>query len=85
MNWEGLTITTAIANKLLKPDNRLFMDKELRVIGPEGEQLGLMRLLPACQAAQNAGLDLVLVSETSNPPVCRLMKSAERAAPLRSS
>ena len=73
MNWEGLTITTAIANKLLKPDHRLFMDKELRVIGPEGEQLGLMRLLPACQAAQNAGLDLVLVSETSNPPVCRIM------------
>lgn len=72
-NLEELTISTAIANKLLKPDNRQFSDKELRVIGPNGEQLGLMKLLPACQAAKNAGLDLVIVSETSVPPVCKIM------------
>ena len=32
-----------------------------------------MRLIPACQAAKDAGLDLVLVAETSEPPVCRIM------------
>lgn len=32
-----------------------------------------MKLLPACQAAKNAGLDLVVVSETSVPPVCKIM------------
>ena len=45
----------------------------LRVIGAEGEQLGLMKLGPACNAAKNAGLDLVLVAETSVPPVCKIM------------
>ncbi len=32
-----------------------------------------MKLGPACQAAQDAGFDLVLVAETSEPPVCRIM------------
>lgn len=32
-----------------------------------------MKLIPACQAAKDAGLDLVLVAETSEPPVCRIM------------
>ena len=32
-----------------------------------------MKLIPACQAARDAGLDLVLVAEASDPPVCRIM------------
>ena len=43
------------------------------MIGPNGEQLGRLKLGPACQAAQEAKLDLVLVAETSVPPVCRIM------------
>lgn len=45
---------------------------DLLVIGAQGEQLGVMRLLQACQAAKEAGLDLVLVAENSTPPVCRI-------------
>lgn len=59
--------------KLLKPNDRMYMDRPLLVIGPNGEQLGQMKLGPACYAAQEAKLDLVLVAETSEPPVCRIM------------
>lgn len=52
---------------------RAYADKDLLVIGPDGEQLGIMKLGPACQAAKDAGLDLVMVAETSEPPVCRIM------------
>jgi translation initiation factor IF-3 len=52
---------------------RAYADKDLLVIGPDGEQLGVMKLGPACQAAKDAGLDLVMVAETSEPPVCRIM------------
>ena len=43
------------------------------MIGPQGEQLGVLKLGPACQRAKDAGLDLVMVAEGSNPPVCRIM------------
>ena len=52
---------------------RAYAGKDLLVIGPNGEQLGVMKLEPACQAAKNAGLDLVMVAENSEPPVCRIM------------
>ncbi len=42
------------------------------MIGAEGEQLGIMRLAQACQAAKDARLDLVLVAENATPPVCRI-------------
>ena len=62
-----------IISKLLKSDMRVYADKDLLVIGPNGEQLGVMKLGPACQAAKDAGLDLVMVAENSEPPVCRIM------------
>ena len=43
------------------------------VIGPEGEQLGVMSTYDAIRSAEEAGLDLVEVSPNSNPPVCRIM------------
>ena len=52
---------------------RVYAGKDLLVIGPNGEQLGVMKLEPACQAARDAGLDLVMVAENSEPPVCRIM------------
>ena len=42
------------------------------MIGATGEQLGVMKLAPACQKAREAGLDLVLVAENATPPVCRI-------------
>ena len=42
------------------------------MIGANGEQLGVMKLAQACQAAKDARLDLVLVAENATPPVCRI-------------
>lgn len=53
--------------------NREIRAKEVRVIDPEGRQLGIMPLIEALRAAANADLDLVEVSPKSEPPVCRIM------------
>ncbi len=45
----------------------------MRVIGPEGEQLGIMATPDAFRRAQDSGYDLVEVAPTSQPPVCRIM------------
>ncbi|MCX5799865.1 MAG: translation initiation factor IF-3 [Candidatus Eisenbacteria bacterium] len=45
----------------------------VRVIGPDGAQLGVMPSKDALLAAQEHGLDLVEVSPNSKPPVCRIM------------
>jgi translation initiation factor IF-3 len=47
--------------------------REIRVIGPNGEQLGVMSVRDALLRAQEAALDLVEVAPTSQPPVCRIM------------
>jgi len=53
--------------------NREIRAREVRVIDPEGRQLGIMPLVEALRAAANAELDLVEVSPKSDPPVCRIM------------
>ncbi len=53
--------------------NREIRAREVRVIDPEGKQLGIMPLVEALRAAANAELDLVEVSPKSEPPVCRIM------------
>ncbi len=45
----------------------------MRVIGPAGEQHGIMATAEALKSAQDAGYDLVEVAPTSQPPVCRIM------------
>ena len=47
--------------------------KEIRVIGADGEQLGIMNTEQALRMAYNDGLDLVMMSGNSNPPVCKIM------------
>lgn len=47
--------------------------KEIRVIGENGEQLGILPVAQALQLAQERELDLVEVAPTANPPVCRIM------------
>ena len=45
----------------------------MRVIGDDGEQLGIMAPSDAMAEAESAGFDLVEVAPTANPPVCRIM------------
>jgi translation initiation factor IF-3 len=46
---------------------------EVRVINPEGKQLGIYPIHQALSIAQELGLDLVEINPKSNPPVCRIM------------
>ena len=47
--------------------------KQVRVIDPEGQQLGVMMVNDAIKKAEELGLDLVEISPLSSPPVCRIM------------
>jgi translation initiation factor IF-3 len=53
--------------------NREIRVREVRVIGPEGEQLGILPTPDALKKSQELGFDLVEVAPTSQPPVCRIM------------
>ncbi len=53
--------------------NRAIRVKEVRVIDPEGKQLGILPIFEALRVAANFELDLVEVSPKSEPPVCRIM------------
>src|SRR5690606_35286396 len=46
---------------------------EVRVVAPDGEQIGVRKLAEALWLAEQLGLDLVEVAPNANPPVCRLM------------
>ena len=47
--------------------------KEVRVIGTEGNQVGVMGISEARAMAEDAGLDLVLISPNAKPPVCKII------------
>ena len=53
--------------------NEQIRDKEVRVIGENGEQLGVMPSREALRLAEEAGLDLVEISPNAEPPVCRII------------
>jgi translation initiation factor IF-3 len=53
--------------------NRRIRAREVRVIDPEGKQLGIMPLDDALNTAMDMDLDLVEVATKSDPPVCRIM------------
>ncbi len=53
--------------------NGEIRSRELRVIGANGEQLGVMPLKDAIQVAEEAGLDLVEISPDANPPVAKII------------
>jgi len=55
------------------PINEQIRAKEMMVIGPNGEQLGVKSKQDALTLARYAGFDLVMMSETTNPPVCKIM------------
>jgi len=53
--------------------NRRIRVPEVRLIGPDGEQLGLFITSEAIKRAEAEGLDLVEVSPQARPPVCKIM------------
>ena len=53
--------------------NDSIRDPEVRVVGANGEQLGIMSSREANKLAEDAGLDLVKISPNANPPVCKVM------------
>lgn len=53
--------------------NEQIRDKEVRLIGENGEQLGIMTSKEAMQLAKEAELDLVKISPTAKPPVCKII------------
>lgn len=53
--------------------NEQIRDKEVRVIGTDGEQLGIMSSREAYKLAQEAELDLVKIAPTAKPPVCKII------------
>ena len=63
---EGTVISDYMINEQIR-------DKEVRLIGEEGQQLGIMSAKEAQKLAEDAGLDLVKIAPTANPPVCKII------------
>ena len=53
--------------------NEQIRDKEIRLIGENGEQLGIMSAKDALKMAKEAELDLVKIAPTAKPPVCKIV------------
>ena len=64
--WRYTTISDLMINEQIR-------DKEIRLIGENGEQLGIMSAREAYRLAQDAELDLVKIAPTAKPPVCKII------------
>lgn len=53
--------------------NEQIRDKEVRLVGANGDQLGIMSAKEAMDKAVEAGLDLVKIAPTAKPPVCKII------------
>lgn len=53
--------------------NEQIRDREIRLIGENGEQLGVMPVKDAMKLAKDAELDLVKIAPTAKPPVCKII------------
>lgn len=69
-NWRKCNITKRKSDELVNENIRF---KEVLVIGPEGEQLGVMGRREALQAASDVSLDLFCVAPNGTPPVCKIL------------
>jgi len=54
--------------------NEQIREKEVRVIGEDGEQLGVMATSEAMRLADEAEVDLVMIAPTAKPPVCKIVE-----------
>lgn len=64
--WRCTTISEQLINEQIKA-------KEVRLVGEDGEQLGIVPIQEAMSKAEEASLDLVLIAPTANPPVCKII------------
>ena len=64
--WRCKTISNLSINEQIR-------DKEVRLIGPDGAQMGIMSAREAMLKAQEAGLDLVKIAPHAKPPVCKII------------
>jgi translation initiation factor IF-3 len=64
--WRCSTISDLMINEQIR-------DKEVRLIGEEGEQLGIVSVKDAMKLAKDANLDLVKIAPTAKPPVCKII------------
>ena len=53
--------------------NEQIRDREVRLIGPDGEQIGVVSSREAQKIADEAGLDLVKIAPNAKPPVCKVI------------
>ncbi|QQG38181.1 MAG: translation initiation factor IF-3 [Candidatus Kaiserbacteria bacterium] len=68
----GFTKYTSQAEKERVRMNEGIRASEVRVIGPEGQNVGVLPLKEAIARAQEAGLDLIEISPNAQPPVCKI-------------
>lgn len=66
MLWRCTVISDLMINEQIR-------DKEIRLIGEDGEQLGIMSAKDALKMAKDAELDLVKIAPTAKPPVCKIV------------
>ncbi len=64
--WRCRTISDLMINEQIR-------DREVRLIGEDGAQLGIVSTREAMRLAEEAGLDLVKIAPTAKPPVCRIV------------
>ena len=64
--WRCKTISNLSINEQIR-------DTEVRLIGPDGAQMGIMSAREAMLKAQEAGLDLVKIAPQAKPPVCKII------------
>ena len=64
--WRCATISELMINEKIR-------DREVRLIGVNGEQLGIMSSREAMKLAEEAELDLVKIAPTAKPPVCKII------------
>ena len=66
MRWRYKAISELMINEQIR-------DREIRLIGSNGEQLGIMSAKDAMKLAREAELDLVKIAPTAKPPVCKII------------
>lgn len=67
--WEE---ATSVSNRALRVNERIRI-REIRLIDDKGQQVGVMPPQEALKIARERGLDLVEISPTAQPPVCKIM------------
>ena len=68
----GFTKYTTQAEKERVRMNESIRAPEVRVLGPDGQNIGILPLREALAKAQEMGFDLIEVSPNANPPVCKI-------------